>query len=42
MRFGQHRHPRHAAIRREVVKVNVQERRTGDLDAAAKRGFDVL
>jgi len=42
VRFGEHSHTRHSAIRLEVMKVDVQERSSGDLDAASKRRFDVL
>ena len=42
MRLGEHRHPRYAPIRREVVEMDVQERRTGDLDATSQRMLDVL
>jgi hypothetical protein len=42
MRFGEHRHARHSTVRREVMEMDVQERRSSDLDATSKRRFDVL
>ena len=40
--FRQHRHPGNAAVRREVMQVDMQQRCTRHLNAAFQRLFDVL
>ena len=42
MRLGQHRHPRHATIRREVMKMYVQQSSISYLHTALERMLDVL
>ena len=42
VRLSKHGYTRHAAIWREVMQVDVQERSSSDIDAASKRRFDVL
>jgi len=42
VRFRQHRHAGHAAVRGEVVQVDVQERRSGGGYRLAQRFFDVV
>ena len=42
VRLGENRDTRYPTIRREVVKMNVQERRAGDLDTSSERMLDVL
>jgi hypothetical protein len=42
VRLGENRDPRNATIRREVMKMDVQESRTGDLDTSAQCLLDMV
>ena len=42
MRLGKNRDPRYAPVRREVVKMNVQERSARNLHTSSERLLDVL
>ena len=40
--LGENRDPRYTTVRREVVKMNVQERCAGDLNTSFERMLDVF
>ena len=42
MAFRQHRHARHAAVRREVMQMDVQQRRARHFHATLQRLLNVL
>jgi hypothetical protein len=42
MRLGENRDPRYAPVRREMVKMDVQKRRTGDLNTSSQCMLDVF